>query len=82
MGTLDGVELTPCERCNAPLGASEYTVTKGAAECQRTLCEKGAEITAETYPVRPVRKPARARSEDETPPAASTSTSRGKQKEE
>jgi len=81
MATLDGVEVTPCERCNAPLGASEYVVTKGTAQVRRNFCEKCAETTAETYPVKPSRQPAKANPRDEKPRAAAESASASEKEE-
>lgn len=74
--------MAACDRCTNPTGTREYIVTKSTGDVRRVLCEKCAEQTAETYPVKPARQSVQAEPKDETPPAAPTSTSRGKQKEE
>lgn len=82
MATLDGKEVPQCVRCTLfKPDAQERVVTKEAAQMRSVLCDACAAITAETYPVSPSRQTAR-RSEDETPQAATPSTSRGKHKEE
>lgn len=64
-----------CVRCNLSNPARDYTVTKGAVEFRRTLCEPCREITAETYPVKPAgRQSAASLPEEKKLPAASVPT--------
>jgi hypothetical protein len=81
MATLDGVEVAPCERCAAPVGANEYTITKASVESRRVFCDNCAEVTAQTYAVKPIgRKSARA-SREEAAPAADPSPTNESEKE-
>lgn len=76
MATLNGVEVAPCGRCSAPLGANAYTITKNGAEARRIFCDPCAELTAQVYELKPIGRRARATRDDEGPPVADASTSR------
>jgi hypothetical protein len=84
MATLDGKEVPQCVHCTQfKPDAKERIITKPAGEVRRVLCDGCAEVTAETYPVKSAgRQSVKTEPEDETPPAATTSTSRGRRQEE
>ena len=69
-----------CQRCRAQNGR-EYTITKESGTYPRIFCDKCAEITGETYPVRAVgRQPVKPK--DEKAPVVEPSSSIHKEKEE